>query len=94
MSLFGNIPKCVRSAIENELLLNTYISGWTISFYTPLFPEFSATAIDKLKSMGAEGVHPLKILLSMHGGICIFMIANDPTVNGINHEIPFLDWIN
>ena len=94
MSLFGNSPKCVRSAIENELLLNTYFPGWNICFYTPPYPEFIETNIDKIKIMGAEVVHPLQILLSMHGGICIFMIANDPTVNGINHEILFLEIIN
>ena len=90
MSFFGNSLNRVRSAIENKLLSNTYFSGWIICFYNPLFPEFSATAINKLKSMGAEVVHHLQILLSMHGEICIFMIVNDPTENGIKFEIPFL----
>ena len=49
MSLFGNSPKYFKGAIENVLLLNTYFPGWTIRFYTPPSPEFSATAIDKLK---------------------------------------------
>ena len=43
MSLFGDSPKCVRGVIENELLINTYFPGWTICFYTPPFPDFSAT---------------------------------------------------
>ena len=90
MSLIGNSLKRVKSAIENELLLNTYFLGWIICFYTPLFPEFSANAIDKLKTMGAKVVHHLQILLSMHGEICIFMIVNDPMVNGIKFEIPYL----
>ena len=90
MSFFGNSLNRVRSAIENELLSNTHFSGWIICFYNPLFPEFSATASNKLKSIGAEVVHHLQILLSMHDEICIFMITNDPTVNGMNFEILFL----
>lgn len=81
MSLYGNDTKYVDGAIENLKLQPTYFPGWTIRIYAS--PSYPAELMDKLKSYGAEVVHPPSFLVNgtFYAMFWRFLIHDDPNVD-------------
>lgn len=81
MSLYGNDTKYVDGAIENLKLQPTYFPGWKIRIYAS--PSYPTDLLEKLKSYGAEVVHPPPFLVNetFYAMFWRFLIHDDPNVD-------------